>query len=187
MSRLDITGGELRGRRLRTGDGFRPTTGRVREALFNILGTRVQGARVLDLFAGSGALGIEALSRGAATLTLVERHPARANLLAANLAELGLSDRARVSRAGVPGWLASQAEALEYDLVLLDPEYADETGLRRTLALMDTPGRLGPGTMVVVEHRATLDLAGVTSNLALVRTARYGDTALSFLMVQAES
>ena len=125
--------GRYGGRRLQAppGDATRPTADRVREALFSILGERVAGARVLDLFAGSGALGLEALSRGAREVTFVERAPAALKALRANLAALGAD--ADVVRADALRWLrAASGGARQYDLVLLDPPYrrAAELGAR---------------------------------------------------------
>jgi 16S rRNA (guanine966-N2)-methyltransferase len=117
--RISITGGELRGRRLYVPKtGVRPTTGRVREAIFSMLGG-VEGARVLDLFCGSGALGIEALSRGAAEATLVDTRPAAVRR---NIEELGLTRRARVVRSDARRFLRG-AEAGSFELVLCDPPY----------------------------------------------------------------
>ena len=119
MAELRITGGELGGRRIRVPHGgVRPTTDRAREAIFSILGD-VAGARVLDLFCGSGALAIEALSRGAAEATLVDTRPATARR---NLEALGLAERARTVRSDAARFLR-RAEASSFDLVLCDPPY----------------------------------------------------------------
>jgi len=120
MPELRITGGELGGRRIHAPKGakLRPTTERVREAVFSILGD-VSGARVLDLFCGTGALAIEALSRGASEATLVDTHPRAAR---ENVKELELTDRAAVIRADARRFL-SRAEEGSYDLVLCDPPY----------------------------------------------------------------
>ncbi|MBD3335536.1 MAG: 16S rRNA (guanine(966)-N(2))-methyltransferase RsmD [Candidatus Eisenbacteria bacterium] len=121
---IRLSGGELRGRRLRTvrGRRCRPSQGRLREALFSRLGGRVRGARVLDLFAGSGALGLEALSRGAARAIFVERDRRMAHYLRENLAACGVTDRTDL-------WVRPVAAALPllsaqgFDLVLADPPY----------------------------------------------------------------
>jgi 16S rRNA (guanine966-N2)-methyltransferase len=120
VAELRISGGELGGRRIRAPKGtkLRPTTERVREAVFSILGD-VSGARVLDLFCGTGALAIEALSRGAAQATLVDTHPAAARR---NLEALELTDRAKAVRADAARFLR-RAEEGSYDLVLCDPPY----------------------------------------------------------------
>jgi 16S rRNA (guanine966-N2)-methyltransferase len=120
MAELRITGGELGGRRIRApkGDKVRPTTERVREAVFSILGD-VSGARVLDLYCGTGALAIEAVSRGAAEATLVDTHPRDAR---ENVERLELADRAKVVRSDAIRFMR-RAEQGSYDLVLCDPPY----------------------------------------------------------------
>ena len=150
------------------GRDVRPTSDRVREALFSILGERVRGARVLDLFAGTGALGLEALSRGAATATFVDRDtaPVRANLEA-----LGLE--AEVHRRDALAFLGAATE--HYDLVFLDPPYREAAALAPRLA-DNLPAVLAPGGLVVSEsdRRAPLDLAP----LATLDERRYGDTLI---------
>ena len=130
---MRVIGGELRGRRLAAPSdaSVRPTSDRVREAIFDILFSRggVEGAQVVDLFAGSGALGIEALSRGAASVTFVERHPEALAAIRANLDSVGLADAERdgdatVVRADVDSWVATTAS--RYDLALVDPPYRYE-------------------------------------------------------------
>ncbi|MGA7419857.1 MAG: 16S rRNA (guanine(966)-N(2))-methyltransferase RsmD [Acidimicrobiales bacterium] len=128
---MRVIGGELRGRRLHAppSKGVRPTSDRVREAIFDILFSLggVEGLQVADLFAGSGALGIEALSRGAASVTFVDNDPAAITCIRENLAGLGLGDAERdgdatVVRAEVDGWVSSTVS--RYDLILCDPPYA---------------------------------------------------------------
>lgn len=169
MPRLQVSGGELRGRRLHVPKEARPTTGRVREALFSILGD-VSGLRVLDLFCGSGALGIEALSRGARSATLVDTDPAQARR---NVEELGLADRTEVAGGDAARHLAA-VEPESFDLVLCDPPYrlADRFAaeldplIRRALA---HTGR------AVVESDPARPLP---LSLPLVTERRYGDTML---------
>ena len=170
MAELRVTGGALRGRRLRVpgrAPGLRPTSERVREAIFSILGD-VQGACVLDLYCGSGALGIEALSRGAEEATLVDRRPAVARR---NLEQLGLGARAVVVGGDAIRFLR-RAEPGTYDLVLCDPPYrlADRLAadldpfVRRALAA-------GGRVIVASAARRPLELT-----LPLLRERRYGDT-----------
>jgi 16S rRNA (guanine966-N2)-methyltransferase len=170
MSELRITGGELGGRRIRVPRGardLRPTTERVREAVFAILGD-VSGARVLDLFCGSGALGIEALSRGASEATLVDTRPAAARR---NLESLGLTEHARAVRADA-GRFLRRAEDGSFDLVLCDPPYrlADRLAadldplIRRALAK-------GGRVMVESPPERPLELS-----LPLLTERTYGDT-----------
>lgn len=170
MAELRITGGELGGRRIRAPRGdVRPTTERVREAIFSILGD-VAGARVLDLFCGSGALAIEALSRGAAEATLVDTRPATARR---NLEALGLAERALTVRSNAARFLR-RAEASSFDLVLCDPPYrlADRLAgdldplIRRALA---------NGGRVMVETSPDRPLP---LGLPLVTERGYGDTLI---------
>jgi 16S rRNA (guanine966-N2)-methyltransferase len=170
-----VVAGRWGGRRLQAppGDATRPTSDRVREALFSILGDRVAGARVLDLFAGSGALGIEALSRGAAEATFVDSAPAAIRAVKANLEALGA--QAEVRRAAARRFLGGASrEARQYDLVFLDPPYrlAGRLGNELTAALAAV---LAPGAVVVAEsdRRAPLDL-----QLPILDERRYGDTLI---------
>ena len=173
---MRVVAGRFGGRRLQApaGRGTRPTSDRVREALFSILGP-LDGARVLDLYAGSGALGIEALSRGAASAVFVEREDAALGVLRANLAALGLEPaEARVVR-GDALRNASSAGG-PYDLVLIDPPYRLAAALGRELSEAVVPV-LAPGARVVTEsdRREPLEL-----NLPLTDERRYGDTLLRF-------
>jgi len=170
-----VVAGQWRGRRLQApaGPATRPTSDRVREALFSILGTRVHDADVLDLFAGSGALGIEALSRGAAQATFVDSAPAAIRAVTANLEAVGAD--AEVRRADARRFLSdASAAARQYDLVFLDPPYrlARELGGALSTAL---PPVLAPGAVVVAEsdRRGPLEL-----ELPLVDERRYGDTLI---------
>ena len=172
MAELRITGGELGGRRIRGPRGareLRPTTERVREAVFSILGN-VSGARVLDLFCGTGALGIEALSRGAAEATLVDTHPRTAR---ANLESLDLTERAQVVREDAARFLRG-AEEGSFDLVLCDPPYrlAD-----RLAADLDPLIRrvLAEGGRVMVESSPDRPLP---LSLPVLTERTYGDTMI---------
>ncbi len=171
---MRVVAGALRGRRIAAPPGreTRPTSDRVREALFAILGD-LTGLRVLDLFAGSGALGIEALSRGAASAVFVERAPRVAEVVRGNLAALGLE--ARVVRADARAHLRdASARADAYDLVFLDPPYRDAAAWGRELSAA-LPAVLAPGARVVGEsdRRAPLELS-----LPLADERRYGDTLI---------
>jgi 16S rRNA (guanine966-N2)-methyltransferase len=171
MPELRITGGELGGRRIHAPKGvkLRPTTERVREAVFSILGD-ISGARVLDLFCGTGALAIEALSRGAAQATLVDTHPKAARR---NVEDLGLSDRATVVRADASRFLR-RAEQGSYDLVLCDPPYrlAD----RRTAELVPLiPGVLAESGRVMTESSPENPLQ---IELPVLTERTYGDTMI---------
>jgi len=176
-----VTGGIFGGRTLRVpaGRGVRPTTDRVREATFARLGA-LGGARVLDLYAGTGALGIEALSRGAASVVFVEHARASLEALRRNLATLGLGDGARIVARDVAAAVADLGRAGElFDLVLLDPPY--ETGEdERTLRAVVAARILAPGALLVVERSRRHALPPI-SGLALQDERRYGDSIVSRL------
>jgi 16S rRNA (guanine(966)-N(2))-methyltransferase RsmD len=170
-----VIGGRFRGRPLTAPRGVttRPTSDRVREALFSILAS-VEGARVLDLFAGSGALAIEALSRGAAEATFVDSGQAAVSAVRRNLASLGIV--AEVRRQRVSAFLeAARRDARQYDLVFLDPPYRHPSGLGQELSRRLVPV-LAPDARVVAESdsRAPLELEG----LALLDERRYGSTLI---------
>jgi 16S rRNA (guanine(966)-N(2))-methyltransferase RsmD len=172
---MRVIAGRWGGRRLQAppGDATRPTSDRVREALFSVLGDRVDGARVLDLFAGSGALGIEALSRGAAEATFVDSADAAQKALRANLAALGADAESR--RQDARRFLVSASTAArQYDLVFLDPPYRHAGRLGAELSEI-LPAVLAPGATVVTEsdRRTPLDL-----ELPLHDERRYGDTLI---------
>jgi 16S rRNA (guanine966-N2)-methyltransferase len=122
---MRVIAGTLKGRRLKTPtwDGLRPTSDQLRETLFNILATRIAGARVLDGYAGTGAVGIEALSRGAAEVTFVDENRRAQALVAANLAHCGVTEGYAIIRAGLRRALATLPADATFDIILLDPPY----------------------------------------------------------------
>jgi len=151
-----VVAGEAKGRRLRAPATLRvrPTADRVRQAIFDILGEDVRDLRVLDLFAGSGAMGIEALSRGASEAVFVEHDRAACDAILQNLEATGLRSRGIIRRADADRWLARPAKA-SFGLVLIDPPY--ERGLAfvgRILDKLGGKGWLAPGATVVVETSA---------------------------------
>ena len=174
-----ITGGSARGRRLRAGrgPGLRPTSQKVRAAIYSMIGVQaVEGARVLDLYAGMGALGIEALSRGAIAADFVEAQHRRCRDIRESLREMGLADRSRVFSARVERALDLVAE--EYDLVLIDPPY--DLDPWETLMGQLSEGRLlKEGAIVVAEHGRRLELADVYGRLVRFKSRRHGDTSIS--------
>jgi 16S rRNA (guanine966-N2)-methyltransferase len=172
---MRVIAGTYGGRTLKAppGEHTRPTSDRVREALFSILAAHVAGATVLDLFAGSGALGLEALSRGAASVTFVDDAPAAIKAIKANVQ--ALSADATVRRSEALRFLGhASAGAAQYDLVFLDPPYRQAERLARPLSEA-LPAVLAPGAVVVAEsdRRAPLAL-----ELALHDERRYGDTLI---------
>lgn len=158
------------------GQGTRPITDRVKETLFAILGDRVPDARVLDLYAGSGAVGIEALSRGASHVTFVERDREALTALRANLEYTGLGAFARVEPVDVERFLASATTGY-WDLVVLDPPY----GQRAIVApLQSLWPHLGAGATVVLKHHWRSEVPTV-EGLATTRERRFGETMLTFM------
>jgi len=179
MAQTRITAGQWRGRIVgtQTGMRIRPTRSMVRESLFNILGGRVDGARVLDLYAGAGTLGFEALSRQAATATFVDRDPAALRLIAATADRLGCRDRCRLVRGSVIAWARrSGADLVAADLCFIDPPYREEE-LDRVLEILGSC----PPKLVVCEHHAKHRLAARIGALAQLREVRHGLTTLTFL------
>lgn len=175
---MRVIAGTLKGRRIDSPDweGLRPTSDKLRETLFNVLATRIQGAQVLDGFAGTGAVGIEALSRGAAHVTFVERDPRAVTLIESNLTRCGVSDRYAIIRARFAGTERPPGSG-SFDVIFLDPPY----GEIELLSAIDTAEPLvQEDTLLIVEH-ARRD-AGPESRGALVRTRLLtsGDSALAF-------
>ncbi len=167
------------------GEGTRPLGDRVKETLFGILAPRLDGARFLDLYAGSGAAGIEALSRGAASAVLVERDRSAVRVIADNLRRTRFAaPEARVVRADVLRYLASgAAEDGPFDIVVADPPYADTGALERALALLGGPAAariLAPDATVVAKHFWRDAPPVQVGLLASVRSRRFGETALTF-------
>lgn len=186
---MRVIAGRLRGRRLATvrGRDVRPTSDKVKGALFSILGSRfdLTGARVLDLFAGSGALGIEALSRGAAQVTFVERSRAAAAVLRDNLAACKLTDESRLLQADVVTALRRlSTERQPFDVILLDPPYG--TGaVAAALTQIAELGLLRPGGWLICEHRTDEPPATSYGEVQLTHTRCYGKTALALFTREA--
>jgi 16S rRNA (guanine966-N2)-methyltransferase len=186
-----VVAGSLRGRRLlplpRAITGVRPSSSRVRSAIFDRLQAEVVGVRVLDLFAGTGALAIEALSRGAAHATLVDQHPALDRFLARQLDQLGLRDRATVVRDDAARFLTRRAAATSagrYGLVLVDPPYAEIAVYGAVLAGLVASELLTADAVVVIEyekHRGRRPGIVVPAELTIEAVRDHGQTALEFL------
>jgi 16S rRNA (guanine966-N2)-methyltransferase len=176
---MRVIAGSLKGRRLQTPtwDGLRPTSDKLRETLFNILAPRIQGARVIDGYAGTGAVGIEALSRGAAHVTFVESSRRAVALIEANLAACGVKQGYTIHTGDVGSVLRGLPEGEEFDLVLLDPPYEADTV---RAALDAAAGRLARAGLVVLE-RATRRDPDVPAGLTRIRDVTSGDSTLTFL------
>ena len=203
---MRIIAGQFRSRTLEAPAGLatRPTSDRLRETLFNVLAPRIEGAAFLDLYAGSGAVGIEARSRGAARVAFVERVPAALAALRANLARLGVSEEVQIHPGSVGSWLrrfetrpgpGSQLDRKPgspeaFDLVFLDPPYDAAEEYAATLGLLGgaAGALLNPGALVIAEHRGRGGGKGSSKQRLLerygalerTRLLEQGDAALSF-------
>ncbi|MHB9132038.1 MAG: 16S rRNA (guanine(966)-N(2))-methyltransferase RsmD [Armatimonadota bacterium] len=180
---MRIGGGEYRGRILQTprGEKTRPTSGIVRETLFNILAPELAEARVLDLFAGCGSVGLEALGRGAVHATLVENARAAVQCLRANIAMLGVEEQASVlpyTADRALKYLAQQAE--QFDIVFLDPPFADVQAYQDVLATIASTNLLAPDGILIAQHDARVALPDSAGPLTRCRLRQIGDNALSF-------
>jgi 16S rRNA (guanine(966)-N(2))-methyltransferase RsmD len=180
---MRVVAGRLRGRALKAppGDRTRPTGARVKEALFSILAD-VQGFGVLDLYAGSGALGIEALSRGAARAVFVEEARPALACLRENLSALGLVGEAQVIASRVQSARSALARHGPFDLVLCDPPWRDLPSALIELEALARSGLFAPEARIALEHSAKDPLSlPPTSNLLIHDTRMWGDTAITFL------
>lgn len=172
---MRIVAGTLKGRRLQgpATDAVRPTSDRLRETLFNVLGSSVSGSRVLDAFAGTGAVGLEALSRGAAHVTFYESDPKAWKVAEANIAHCGVGASCQM----VHGDFLRSKGAGNCDLVFLDPPY-DDGDLSAVLRVARS--HAAPGSVVVLEHRRSRETPAEEEGLVRTRVLTSGDSALSF-------
>jgi 16S rRNA (guanine(966)-N(2))-methyltransferase RsmD len=190
-----IIAGSLRSRALKAPPGVatRPSSDRLRETLFNVLAPRIQGASFVDLYAGSGAVGIEALSRGAAQVEFVERAPAALRVLRGNLERLGIAAGFQIHACAVGAFLRRSTEAgrkperykairERYEVVFLDPPWDAAEEYAATLGLLGgaAAGILGADAMVIAEHRRKMRLEDRYGLLERTRLLEQGDAALSF-------
>ena len=171
---MRVIAGEFRSRRLKTLPGLetRPTPDRLRETLFDILGARIEASVFLDGYAGTGAVGIEALSRGASRCIFLERGKAAAKVIAENLASLGLEDRAVIEQAPV----LAAIRRYTADIVFLDPPYRLENEYAVVMGLLSEK----PPPLVIVQHSVRLSFADAYGQLRRPRVVKQGDNALSF-------
>jgi len=185
---MRVIAGAQKGRRLHgpKGPGLRPTADRVKEALFSILGSRVVGSRFLDLYAGTGAIGIEALSRGAQRVTFVEPNQAALRVLRANVTQCGLDQAAEIQTCHAGAFLRRSAKtAGQHDLVFADPPYQQDHLTELWSALAET-ATIAPDALIVLEHASKSAVPPANSRLSLLRQYRYGDTTLSVFEVAAQ-
>jgi 16S rRNA (guanine(966)-N(2))-methyltransferase RsmD len=176
---MRVIAGTLKGRRLRapTWEGLRPTSDKLRETLFNILAPRVEGAHVLDGYAGTGAIGLEALSRGAAHVTFIEEDRRAIALIEANLAACGVTQGYTIHSGDVAAVLRRAPDNSRFDIVVLDPPYA-AAAVREALAA--AAGRLADDGVLVLE-RATRREPELPAGLVRRRDVISGDSTLTFL------
>jgi 16S rRNA (guanine(966)-N(2))-methyltransferase RsmD len=188
---MRIIAGTYRSRILKSlkGLALRPTSDRLRETLFNVLGAAVDGSQFIDVYAGTGAVGIEALSRGAVQAVFIEKHAPAAALIRRNLESLGVRSGALV----LPVDALRGLEKLEarhspgdprFDYAFVDPPYAAVEEVLQVLRFLGTASLLAPGAVVVAEHRRTLELPEQIGNLRRVRVLRQGDTSLTFYQAE---
>lgn len=173
--RVRITGGQFGGRFIKTLPSLRPTSDLVRKAVFDILGDKIEGANFLELFSGSGSVGIEALSRGAARVLMIEKNRAHYQLIKENLAELksNLADSAAVRQMDVKDFIG--ANQYPYDIIFADPWYEDELDITGWETL------LAPNGILILEHSSRVP-APENPQLTNINHKRYGDTALTFYL-----
>ena len=170
---MRVIAGAFKGRRLKTPkwEGLRPTSDKLRETLFNVVAARVPGARVLDMYAGTGAIGIEALSRGAAHVTFIDSDPRALTLIAENLRHCGVEDRYVIIRT------PQSLTAASIDLAVLDPPY-DAPDLTATIAAAEP--LIAPGGLLVLEHARRRQAPEQAGRLRKSRDLVSGDSALAF-------
>lgn len=180
---MRIIGGNLRGKKILSvkGDLTRPTSDRLRESIFNIISFRIQGAAVLDLYAGTGAFGLEALSRGAVSADFVDNYKNAINVIKKNIISCNMSDRSRVLNWNIVNNLnCFKTVQPSFDIVFMDPPYNRKT-VNKTLINLHSSHCLKPGAMVVVEHSTLEKIDSYFSYFEITNQRKYGKTLVSFL------
>ena len=177
---MRVIAGEAKGKKLFSPPGVRPTAGSARESLFNILGKEISSAKVLDLFAGTGALGIEALSRGAKEAVFVDNNCLSERAVRRNITNLSFESRATIYRLEVDKALKLfSRKGYRFDIIFMDPPYGSNMAMR-TLIEISRSNTLRDGGMVVIEHYWKDVLPQAPRGLKMKRKEVYGDTAISF-------
>ena len=189
---MRVIAGSFRSRPLEAprGTATRPTSDRLRETLFNVLAPRIEGARFADLYAGSGAVGIEAISRGADHVWFAENAPAALTAIRTNLSKLKIGGGYSIEDRSVAHLLRSLAKAgRPLDIVFLDPPYDDGEAYTTTLNLLarEHAAILAPGAVIIAEHQKKAPLADRYGTLDRIRILKQGDAALSFYAVSGAS
>jgi len=181
VEQVRVIGGTYRGRRLRTAEGLevRPTSDRLRETLFNILAPKVTDSRFLDICAGSGAVGIEALSRGATHSTFIESSRRASAVIEANLEALGIADASIVNQDALSALKQFQETDTQFDIIFFDPPYASEL-YGKAMELLGVGDLLAAGGIVVVEHRVKAPTEARYGDLQIYREVKQGESALAF-------
>jgi len=179
---MKIIGGDFKGRAIKMPPGIRPTSDKVREALFEILKDRIEGVNFLDLFCGSGAIGIEALSRGAGAASFVDNNPRVISVLKKNLSLLDLSDPSMINiykKGAVEALADIQRVGSLFDIVFIDPPYGKDMAKNNLIAISRCD-ILARNAMIVAEIYKKEILPESIGSLTKIRTSRYGDTMLEF-------
>jgi len=193
---MRVIAGTLKGRRLKTPtwDGLRPTSDKLRETLFNVLAPRIAGSRLLDGYAGTGAIGIEAISRGVAHVTFIERDHRATGLIRANLQVCAVLAGYTIEQADVGVALSKMPVEARFDVIVLDPPYAaievstNEDSTNEISRVLDAAGRRLGADGVLVLERATRVEPDVPASLTRIRDIRSGDSTLTLLTrVEAQS
>jgi 16S rRNA (guanine966-N2)-methyltransferase len=188
-----IIAGKFRSRQLKSlkGTALRPTSDKLRETLFNVLGELVVGARFVDLFAGTGAVGIEALSRGARETLFVEKHPPSSALIKKNLESLEIRTGTRVLTSdallALKRLSKEPAASALTDILFLDPPYVEKEQYSSVLSFLGNANLLAENAVVIAEHQRLLDLPETFGKLERVRVLRQGDAALTFFRFRPPS
>jgi len=181
---MRVIAGLFRSRQLKSLKGLtlRPTSDMLRETLFNVLGPRVDGSRFLDLFAGTGAIGIEAVSRGATFVAFVEHHSKTVRLIRENLASLEISEGVRLIPSDALTSIATleKESAPPFDFIFLDPPYANQSEYKETLRVIDQSKLVHDSTLIIAEHHKSFELPASLTRFERSRILRQGDAALSF-------
>jgi 16S rRNA (guanine966-N2)-methyltransferase len=183
---MRISGGSAKGRKVGVrqafassgeGDELRPTSAKVREAIFNILAPVITDARFLDLFAGAGAVGLEALSRGARETVFVEKNAQRCALIKGLTDKFRFTERSMIMKSEVAEFLKKDYTKY-FDIIFIDPPYASDE-LEKALLLIDGADMLADGGLVLAEHASKKNLSAPLKHLRVKKNYRYGDTALT--------